>query len=228
MSVAVDDRAPRLRGRELLRTIAEGTAGAVGDEFLRGLVRNVAEALGAKLAFVAEATQPDGTHVRVVAAWYDGQHWDEPYEYDTKGQPCALAVEQAVVAFPDALTRRFPEDKAAIEMGLQSYLAVCLRGADGTYLGHMAVLDARPMEADDEDVAALRIFASRAAAELERRRQAGALEASRARAIEAADAERRRIGRDLHDGAQQRLMAVANFLTVARKQHDDPVLELAA
>src|ERR687886_356183 len=72
MSVAVDDRAPRLRGRELLRTIAEGTAGAVGDEFLRCLVRNVAEALGARLAFVAEATTDDGGHVRALACWHDG------------------------------------------------------------------------------------------------------------------------------------------------------------
>jgi signal transduction histidine kinase len=234
MSVAVDDRAPRLRGRDLLRAIAEGTAGAVGEEFLRGLVRNVAEAFGAKMAFVAEATQSDGTHVRVVAAWYDGQYWDEPYEYDTKGQPCALAVENAVVAFPDALTKRFPEDKAAIEMGLQSYLAVCLRGAGGTHLGHMAVLDARPMEADDEDIVALRIFASRAAAELERRRHVAAIAASRVRVIEAADVERRRVGRDLHDGAQQRLMAVSNLLTATRRKLDGDrsdagrLLELAA
>ena len=234
MSVAAHDHAPRLRGRDLLRAIAEGTAGAVGEEFLRGLVRTVAEAFGAKMAFVAEATQPDGTHVRLVAAWYDGRYWDEPYEYDTKGQPCALAVEHAVVAFPDALTKRFPEDKAAIEMGLQSYLAICLRGADGTHLGHMAVLDASPMEADDEDIAALRIFASRAAAELERRRHVAAIAASRVRLIEAGDAERRRVGRDLHDGAQQRLMAVSNLLTATRgKLHDDRsdvgrLLDLAA
>jgi signal transduction histidine kinase len=233
MSAALHDRAPRLRGRDLLRAIAEGTAGAIGEEFLRVLVRNVAEAFGAKLAFVAEATRPDGTHVRLVAAWYSGAYWDEPYEYDTKGQPCALAVEQAVVAFPEALTKRFPEDKAAIEMGLESYLAVCLRGADGSHLGHMAVLDARPMEADDDDLAALRIFASRAAAELDRRRQAAALAASRVRVIEAADAERRRIGRDLHDGAQQRLLAVSNLLTVARRKLGDdgssaPLLEAAA
>jgi signal transduction histidine kinase len=231
MSAAVDDRAPRLRGQELLRAIAEGTAGAVGEEFLRVLVRNVAEAFGAKLAFVAEATRPDGGHVKVVAAFYDGEYMDEPFEYDTDGQPCALAVENAWISFPDALTTRFPEDKSAVDLGLESYLAVCLRGAGGSHLGHMAVLDVRPMEADDDDVAALRIFAARAAAELERRRQAAALEASRTRAIEAADAERRRIGRDLHDGAQQRLMAVANFLTVARKTAGadaDPVLELAA
>ena len=132
----------------------------------------------------------------------------------------------AVVAFPEALTKRFPEAKPAIEMGLESYLAVCLRAADGTHLGHMAVMDAGPMAAEDDDVAAMRIFASRAAAELERRRQAVALRRSRARVIEAADAERRRVGRDLHDGAQQRLVAVANLLKLAQRQlerGDEPV-----
>jgi signal transduction histidine kinase len=106
-------------------------------------------------------------------------------------------------------------------MGLESYLAVCLRAADGTHLGHMAVMDAGPMEAADDDVAAMRIFASRAASELERRRQAAALGRSRARVIEAADAERRRVGRDLHDGAQQRLLAVGNLLKVAERTLDD-------
>ncbi len=228
MCAAVRDRTPRLRGPQLLRAIAEGTAGEVGDEFLRGLVRTVAEAFGAKFVFVAEADEADLTHVRVVAGWYDRAALDEPLEYDTDGLPCALAVEHAFVAFPDALTKRFPKARIAIEMGLESYIAICLRASDGTHLGHMGVLDSKPMQAEEDDVAALRIFASRAAAELERRRQAAALEASRARAIEAADAERRRIGRDLHDGAQQRLMAVANFLSVAHKKTGDPLLDRAA
>ena len=146
----------------------------------------------------------------------------EPFEYDTDGAPCALVAERPVVAVPNALVERFPDDQAAIDMGLDSYLAVCLRAADGTHLGHLAVLDARPMEADDDEIAALRVFASRAAAELERRRQAAALEASRARVVQAGDAERRRIGRDLHDGAQQRLVAVTNLLKVAQRQLDEP------
>jgi signal transduction histidine kinase len=75
--------------------------------------------------------------------------------------------------------------------------------------------------ARDDDVSAMRIFASRAAAELERRRQAAALRHSRTRVIEAADAERRRVGRDLHDGAQQRLLAVANLLKLARRKLDE-------
>ncbi len=208
----------RSNGRDLLRTVAEGTAGAVGDAFLRCLVHHVGLAFDAKFAFVAEATDASGEHVRVVNGWYDGDWMDEPFEYDTEGKPCALVVQRDVVAFPDALTERFPAAKPAIDLGLESYLAVCLRATDGAHLGHLAVMDAGPMEARDDDVSALRIFASRAAAELERRRQAAALRTSRARVIEAADAERRRVGRDLHDGPQQRLAAVGNLVRLAQRK----------
>src|SRR4051812_38972330 len=143
--------APRLRGHELLRSVAEGTAGAVGDEFLRCLVANVAEALSARMVLVAEALDPEGTRVRVIAGIYDGAPIEEPFEYKTRGQPCALVPGQAVVSFPEALVTRFPEDHAAVELGLESYLAVCLRDSAGAHLGHLAVLDSQRMEAAEED-----------------------------------------------------------------------------
>jgi signal transduction histidine kinase len=55
------------------------------------------------------------------------------------------------------------------------------------------------------------------------RRKAEELQASRARIVAAADAERRRIERNLHDGAQQRLVALAVKLGLARRLVDaDP------
>jgi signal transduction histidine kinase len=57
----------------------------------------------------------------------------------------------------------------------------------------------------------------------ELRRQADELRESRARVVAAADAERRRIERDLHDGAQQHLVALAVNLRLARELADtDP------
>lgn len=47
------------------------------------------------------------------------------------------------------------------------------------------------------------------------------LEASRSAAVDGAEAERRRIERDLHDGAQQRLVAMAVNLGAAREKLDD-------
>jgi hypothetical protein len=111
-SLAHTDQPDARFRRDLLRAVAEGTAGAVGDEFLRCLVRHVALAFDAKFAFVAEATEPNGEHVRVVSGWYDGDWMDEPFEDDTQGKPSALVVDQAVVAFPEALTRRFPGGQA--------------------------------------------------------------------------------------------------------------------
>jgi len=51
-----------------------------------------------------------------------------------------------------------------------------------------------------------------------RRRAEDELRASRARIVEAADAARRRIERDLHDGAQQHLVGVALSLRLARQK----------
>jgi uncharacterized protein YhfF/two-component sensor histidine kinase len=52
------------------------------------------------------------------------------------------------------------------------------------------------------------------------RRRETELEAARAAAVEAADAERARIARNLHDGAQQQLVAVGQLLDLARRAAD--------
>ncbi|HEX6451554.1 MAG TPA: sensor domain-containing protein [Trebonia sp.] len=51
----------------------------------------------------------------------------------------------------------------------------------------------------------------------------GELERSRERVVDAAEAERRRIERDLHDGAQQRLVALAMELGRAKAKFDDDI-----
>lgn len=55
------------------------------------------------------------------------------------------------------------------------------------------------------------------------RDRVGSLEVSRAGVVDAAEAERRRIERDLHDGAQQRLVSLAMTLGLAQEKIDtDP------
>ena len=63
---------------------------------------------------------------------------------------------------------------------------------------------------------------------IETGRLEGQLRASQARALAAADAERRRIGRDLHDSAQQRLVALRVHLSLAGEQlppEEQPIVE---
>ena len=97
-------------------------------------------------------------------------------------------------------------------------LVVVQRGSDG-----------EPFRADEERVLAelsrqvglafrnLRLDSALQSSLDELRRQATELRASRARVVAAADAERRRIERDIHDGAQQQLIALAVNLRTARE-----------
>jgi PAS domain S-box-containing protein len=61
----------------------------------------------------------------------------------------------------------------------------------------------------------------------ERKRHEEEVRESRARIVAAADEARRRLERNLHDGAQQRLVSLLLQLRAARSRLDDPVLEAA-
>ena len=77
----------------------------------------------------------------------------------------------------------------------------------------------------DEVAAAARLALENERLQAEVRARLEELRASRARIVEAGDAERRRLERDLHDGAQQRLVGLSLSLRLARSQltdHADP------
>ena len=76
-----------------------------------------------------------------------------------------------------------------------------------------------------EAAAAAALAIENARLQVELRARLEALRASRARLVEAGDAERRRLTRDLHDGAQQRLVSLMIELKLARSRFDsDPEL----
>src|SRR3712207_1361414 len=56
-------------GKDLLWFIAEGTAGTVGEEFFQCLVKHMAVAFGADVAFVAEVVPDDHERARFLACW---------------------------------------------------------------------------------------------------------------------------------------------------------------
>jgi signal transduction histidine kinase len=110
---------------------------------------------------------------------------------------------------------------------LEGEVTPLVRGAH-----EVALLAHRPGLLDDptlvEEVAgAARLALENELLQAETRAQLEDLRASRARIIETGDAERRRLERDLHDGAQQRLVTLSLALRLARSQlgaNADPVL----
>jgi PAS domain S-box-containing protein len=74
-------------------------------------------------------------------------------------------------------------------------------------------------------IAAGKLFLLSATDVTDRRRHEEEVRTSRARIVAAADAERKRLERNLHDGAQQRLIALLLSLRVARGRTETPGVE---
>jgi signal transduction histidine kinase len=106
-----------------------------------------------------------------------------------------------------------PVAEAARKLGIRAAVGVPV-SVEGRLWGVMAVgSSARPLPAGTE--ARLAGFTELAATAIANAEAQAALTASRARIVATADATRRRIERNLHDGAQQRLVSLALDLRAA-------------
>lgn len=152
-----------------LRTILDGTATGTGEQFFVSLVENLATALNTYGAWVAEYLE-DVRRLRAIAFRMNNR-WVQDYEYSIEGTACADVIDQVrMVHIPDRVLEIYPGDSDFRGVGACSYLGIPLLDVDKRILGHMAVMDTRPMPEDPRMLAIFRIFASRATAELQRLR----------------------------------------------------------
>lgn len=162
-----------------LRSIMEGTATAKGDHFFRSLVQYLAASLNVKASFVAEFN-PERTRVLTLAVWVGDE--DVPnFEFDIEGTPCKHVLKGAIQHYGDDVQKTFPTNRILRQLDARSYLAIPLTDDSGEVVGHLAVIDDKPLEADDRELSIFHIFAARATAELIRRQAERELDDSRQR-----------------------------------------------
>ena len=221
-------RGDRPRRARPLRAIVEGTAQSIGAAFFESLVGHLASAMGVSYAFVAEFDRAT-MRARTLAFWSKGAIRDN-IEFDLAGTPCEDVIRSGLCHHPRGVREKFPRDQDLIELGIESYLGVPLLDVDGLVLGHLAVFDERPLPAEPRRLSIFRIFATRAAVELERLR------------VEQRLLESERRYRDLYEeapnayvavGADRRLLTVNHRATQllgesASELVGRPVLELFA
>ena len=152
-----------------LRKILEGTATETGEQFFKALVENLAAALNTHGAWVTEYF-PESRRLKALAFWMGGQ-WLKDWEMVVNGTPCERVIdERCLIHIPDNLLEIYAEDPDVQAVGAASYMGMPLLDLDGKILGHLAVLDLRPMPPEPRAQALFQIFAARAAAELRRMR----------------------------------------------------------
>ena len=144
-----------------LRIIAEGTASATGDAFFPALVEHLAQAIGARHAFISEFIPPQ--KIRTFAFWSAGRLVPN-IEYQLPGTPCEEVINGGLCFYPKGLEQKYAET----EPGIASYLGVPLAAKDGRVLGHLCVFDEAPLPEEPRTLMLFKIFAARAAAELNR------------------------------------------------------------
>jgi signal transduction histidine kinase len=159
---------------------------------------------------------PDGT-VTVVAAWRGtGAVFPAGSGWSPGGQNVNTLVFQTgrSARIDDYAGASGPAAEEARELGLRAGVGVPV-SVEGRLWGCMYVASARePLPVGTE--ARLAGFTELAGTAIANAEAQEALTASRARIVATADATRRRIERNLHDGAQQRLVSLALHLRAAQ------------
>jgi PAS domain S-box-containing protein len=214
-----------------LRRVATLVAGgAAPSEVFETVTREVGILCGADLARMERYESDDG--VIGVAGWSGGETPELAVgtRFTLEGASIAALVHEAsrpvrVDSFADA---HGPIAQEAQRLGIRSSVG-CPIVVDGRLWGVIAASSKRavPFPPDTESqIAEFTELVATAISNTEARTQVAA---SRARIVAATDQERRRVVRDLHDGAQQRLVHTVITLKLAqralqREEQDLPAL----
>jgi signal transduction histidine kinase/uncharacterized protein YoaH (UPF0181 family) len=207
-----------------LRRVATLVARAVPPEQIFGaVIEEVGRLLDADLAgmlrYEADAT------VSPVAAWDAvGEHAPLPDRWPIEeGDAAALIAETRRPARVEDWSA-VPGPIAAFirEIGISSSVGAPIL-VEGRLWGALAVHTRQPEPLPADTESRLESFAELVATAIANAQARDELAASRARIVAAADDERRQVVRDLHDGAQQRLVHTVITLKLARRAMQDNV-----
>lgn len=197
-------------------SLLAGTTAVTGEGFFENFVEHLAKAFKAQFALATVLT-PDKPDTARTMAFFAHNNQLENIEYQIKGTPCACVYERGLVYFKSGLQSQFPDDTDLVDMGVNSYLGIPLLSKKGEKLGHICVLGVDPVGEHELTHEYLNIFASRAAAELERIQLEEELRHQRESLSELVDEQvsELRIAKELAEQANQ---AKTEFL--ARMSHE--------
>jgi transcriptional regulator with GAF, ATPase, and Fis domain len=149
---------------ELLHAITQGTAAVTGTRFFASLVEHLAGALKVRRVYVAECLENDRARSRAV--WTDG--FQPNFEYDVRQTPCMKVDAGQTCLYSHNVREYFPHIELLKRLNAESFLGVPLWNSSRRVIGHLVLVDDKPMSEDPLWISVLQTFATRAGVELER------------------------------------------------------------
>lgn len=164
-----DDELQDLRERsDMLRAIVAGTAAETEEDFFSTLVCHLSLVLGVQYAVVGEIQHHPVKKIRTLAVSANGNLVDN-FEYPLMNTPCETALGQSFACFERDVRAVFPLFGHLAQLGVEGYCGVPLRAKGGAAMGLLVLMDTKPLRNSDRLRSLMAVFASRAAAELQRR-----------------------------------------------------------
>jgi two-component system sensor histidine kinase/response regulator len=161
--------AERNRAEAALKNIASGTATATGKEFFAALVTHLAKALDVSYVFVTEAVGQPPEKLKTLAVWQKYGLGDN-FEYNLAGTPCAVPTKTLNnYCCTEKLQEHYPDDELIKKLNLESYIGQPLLDESQQVIGNLCILDSSKIIPNETTETILKIFAARAAGELERK-----------------------------------------------------------
>jgi PAS domain S-box-containing protein len=153
-----------------LQVLAQHNTMLDTDDWFRVLISHLTTVLRVNFAFITELTT-DGQNVRMLAFW-KGTGFGDPYAYPLIATPCDKVINEGQVCYhPLGVQAIFPKDADMVALDAQGYLGVPIFSLDRAVIGHIAILDNKPLKLTDAQIWLARLFANRAGIELERRQR---------------------------------------------------------
>ena len=165
LSSVINTTEQRRRETQLL-DLASGLSGETGKPFFSSVAQHMARSLGADLVVVGEL-MADQT-IQSLAVVRNGQRVED-MRYALAGTPSSAVLQSRdLCVFPDHVDTLFPQAMVLGQDQFKACTGFAMRDVDGNPIGVLTALWRQPQPASADRDALLRIFASRANAELVR------------------------------------------------------------
>ncbi len=153
--------------RAEVQLIMEGTARKTGYDFFQSCTESLAQVLPVSYTLVTEICDLEQSSFRVLAV-HGTDQLERNQVYTCPGTPCAEVLQGETIFIEKNVISQFENDHILRLLAAESYLGIPLTNIEGKTIGHLAVIDTKPMVSSLHREAILRIFAARAGTELER------------------------------------------------------------
>ncbi|MEM1171959.1 MAG: PAS domain S-box protein [Cyanobacteria bacterium P01_H01_bin.35] len=155
-----------------LQNIFSGTTSVMGKDFFPAFVKHLAATLEVSYALVSEKK---GEILETLGFW-SVDRLIPNCTYKPELTPCQIVLEQGSYFCFSNIREQFPQDIPLQELEVDSYIGIALLNSNQKPIGTLCILNKGAIANHSWFEKILRIFASRAAAELERMQAAQALQ----------------------------------------------------